>query len=59
MKYYNIELTPLAAMDLKIFLKRNKITFETSGAGDLIHFEIYASQNDVCMINLFLDTIYL
>lgn len=59
MKYYNIELTPLSSVDLKQFLHDNKITFETSGCGDLVHFEIYATQDQKNMINSFLDTLYL
>lgn len=59
MKYYNIELSPLAAVDLKQFLHDNKIMFESSGADNLVHFEIYASKNQVNMINSFLDTLYI
>lgn len=59
MKYYNIELTPLSSVDLKQFLHAAGITFETSGAGDLVHFEIYATQDQKNMINSFLDTLYL
>ena len=59
MRYYNIELTPLSSVDLKQFLHDNKITFETSGCGDLVHFEIYATQDQKNMINSFLDTLYL
>lgn len=59
MKYYNIELSPLASVDLKLFLHAAGITFETSGAGDLVHFEILASQDQKIMINSFIDTLYL
>ena len=54
MKYYNVELTPLASVDLKQFLHKNKIKYEISACYNLIHFEIYASQNQANMINSFL-----
>ena len=57
MKYYNIELTPMRSTILKQFLHDNRITFESSGAGNLVHFEIYASKNQATMINSFLDTL--
>lgn len=59
MKYYNIELTPLSSVNLKQFLHNAGITFESSGAGDLVHFEILATQNQKDMINSFIDTLYL
>lgn len=59
MKYYNIELSPLASVDLRYFLKENNITFETSACYGLIHFEILASQEQATMINSFLDTLYI
>ena len=39
-KYYNIELIKEDAEILKEYLHTNKIYFETSGCGNLIHFEI-------------------
>ena len=59
MKWYNIELSPLASVDLRYFLKENNIVFETSACYGLIHFEICASKKQVSMINSFLDTLYL
>ena len=59
MKWYNVELTPICSVDLKQFLHDNKITFETSGCGDLVHFEIQASQTQAKMINDFIDTLYI
>ena len=59
MKYYNIDLSPLASVELKQFLHDNKFTFETSGNGNLVHFEILASPEQAQAINNFLDTLYL
>ena len=59
MKYYNIDLSPLASVDLKQFLHDNKIKFETSACYNSVHFEILATQNQKDMINSFLDTLYL
>ena len=59
MKWYNIELTKVFGAELKYFLHERNITFETSGCGDMVHFEIYASKNDANMINSFLDTLYI
>lgn len=56
MKWYNFEtmFTSLAAA-LKRFLRENAIQFETSGAGQYIHFEIYASPEQANKINNKLD----
>lgn len=59
MKWYNIELTKVISGELKCFLHERNIVFETSGCGDLVHFEIYASKNQATMIDLFLDTLYM
>ena len=59
MKWYNVEITPMLGVDLRYFLKNNKIDFETSGCNGYIHFEIYASKKQVTMINSFLDTLYI
>ena len=55
MKYYNIELTQTEAAAFKQFLHNAGIIFETSGCYNLVHFEIYASQKQVSMINSFLE----
>lgn len=57
MKWYNIELKQNESNLLKDFLKEYGIKFESSGCYNLVHFEIFASQSQVNMINSFLDTI--
>lgn len=59
MKYYNVELATHEAMALKLFLRTNGFTFETSACFDSVHFEVLASQEQKDMINSFLDTLYL
>lgn len=56
--YKNVELSKRDAEQLKVFLKNNKIKFETSGAENLIHFEILVNQFEEKKINDFIDTLY-
>lgn len=55
--YKNVELSQNDAEELKAFLKNNKIKFETSGAENLVHFEILVNQFEEKKINEFLDTL--
>lgn len=54
--YKNVELSKNDAEELKVFLKKSKIKFETSQADNLIHFEILVNQFEEKAINNFLDT---
>ena len=56
--YKNVELSKRDAEQLKVFLKNNKIKFETSGAENLVHFEILVNQFEEKKINDFIDTLY-
>ena len=53
----NVELTKARADHLKAFLKKGNIKYEPSGAGDLIHFEIYCDETETEEINEFLVNI--
>lgn len=55
--YKNVELSKTEAEQLKVFLKNNKIKFETSGADNLVHFEILVNQFEEKKINEFLETL--
>lgn len=55
--YKNVELSKGEAEELKVFLKNNKIKFETSGAGDLVHFEVLVNKLEEKKINEFLGTL--
>lgn len=55
--YKNVELSKNDAEELKVFLKKTKIKFETSQADNLIHFEILVNQFEEKAINNFLDTL--
>lgn len=55
--YKNVELSKNDAEELKVFLKKSKIKFETSQADNLIHFEILVNQFEEKAINNFLDTL--
>lgn len=57
MRYYNIELARPEADLLKAFLLDNKITFETSGAGALVHFEVLLDNDNYMSCSNFLDTL--
>ena len=57
--YKNVELSKVEAEELKVFLKSNKIKFETSGAENLVHFEILVNQFEEKKINDFIDTYFI
>lgn len=41
MKWYNVELTKKDAEIFRVELKKGGIKYEASGAGCLVHFEVY------------------
>lgn len=45
-KWCSVELPQLAADKLRIFLHKNCISFETSGCYNLIHFEVYITDEE-------------
>lgn len=55
--YKNVELSKSDSNKLKEFLKNNKIKFETSGADNLVHFEILVNKFEEIKINEFLETL--
>lgn len=55
--YKNVELSKDNSSKLREFLIDNKIKFETSGVGDLVHFEILVNSIEEKKINNFLDTL--
>ena len=55
--YKNVELSKDDSNKLRAFLVENKIKFETSGAGDLVHFEVLVNSIEEKKINNFLDTL--
>lgn len=55
--YKNVELSKRDAEQLKVFLKNNKIKFETSGVENLVYFEILVNQFEEKKINEFLETL--
>lgn len=55
--YKNVELSKDDSNKLRAFLVENKIKFETSGVGDLVHFEILVNSIEEKKINNFLDTL--
>ena len=57
--YKNVELSKGEAEELKVFLKNNKIKFETSGAENLVHFEILVNKFEEKKINDFIDTYFI
>lgn len=59
-KYHNFENKNKYLCDcLSNFLKLNGIYYEKSGCGaGCFHFEILADENEVSLINKFLDSIF-
>ena len=54
MNYQNVELTIKDAATFSGFLKANGITYETSQADNLIHFEVLVSDATATACNDFL-----
>lgn len=54
-KWYNVELSGLDAERLSYFLTKKGIKFETSGAYNLTHFEIYATAKQADDIDAWID----
>lgn len=55
--YKNVELNKNDADKLRVFLKDNKIKFETSGVGKMVHFECLVNQFEEKKVNEFLETL--
>lgn len=55
--YKNVDLSKDDSNKLKEFLKNNKIKFETSGFGHLVHFEVLVNSIEENKVNNFLDTL--
>lgn len=53
--YKNVELSKDDSNKLRAFLVENKIKFETSGVGDLVHFEVLVDSIEENKVNNFLD----
>lgn len=56
-KWYSVQLNSEEAKTVRWFLKKNNIKFETSGCGFLVHFEIYCTEEDVKIIDEYIDNI--
>lgn len=63
MKWYNVEI-PYNTREyinrtnaFREWLVNHHFKHETSGAGEYVHFEVYASESMVSMINQALDTL--
>ena len=56
-KYFNVELNKEDAEKLKVFLKENGIYFEPSACYNLIHFEVKVNEEELKMVDNFLETL--
>ena len=62
-KYYNVEIAYNTremidrANNFRAWLYDNNIKYETSAAGDFVHFEILLSKEEVATVNNALDNI--
>lgn len=55
-KYYNFETRFVSLRDeLSIFLKLHGIYYECSGAHSFYHFEVLCNEDEVKLVNNFLD----
>lgn len=54
-KWYNVELDEDCAIKLRIFLIDNSIKHETSGADNLVHFEIELNDEEYKVVGKFID----
>ena len=55
-KWHNVELSQQEANEFKKYLHDNNIKFETSGAGDLVHFEVFVNTDEMESCDIFLGT---
>ena len=55
MKYYNVELFPVAAEKLQEFLYHIAAKFERSAAGSMVHFEILTDPAGAAAINQWIE----
>ena len=44
MKWYNVELNKKDAEIFRVELKKGGVKYEASGAGSLVHFEVYCNK---------------
>lgn len=56
-KYFNVELNKDDAEKLKVFLKEKGIYFEPSSCYNLIHFEIKVNEEELKIVDEFLDSL--
>ena len=54
--WYSVNLTPADADYYKDYLRENNITFEPSSFFDLIHIEIFMSEDEAARADAFLQT---
>lgn len=54
-KYVSVELESEPAGKFREYLRDMHIVFETSGAGDLTHFECLMDEDEVRKANIFLN----
>lgn len=58
-KWHNVELqNGKESDDFRHFLNENHIKFETSGAGNLVHFEVFVNTEEMKSCNLYLGTFF-
>lgn len=56
-RWHNVELkNGKESDDFRHFLNKNHIKFETSGAGDLVHFEVLVDNEEMEACDFFLGT---
>ncbi len=56
-QWHNVELENGKESDeFRHFLNKNKIKFETSGAGNLVHFEVLVNTKEMESCDLYLGT---
>lgn len=55
-KWHNVELSQQEAGEFKKYLRDNNIKFETSGAEDLVHFEVFVNTDEMESCDIFLGT---
>ena len=56
-RYMNVELEPHEADSLRAYLRGFGIAYETSQAGNLIHFEVLTDEVDRYFIDRFLEVL--
>lgn len=57
-KWYSVELEPEKARDFRRFIQDKRFSYDSSGAWNLVHFEVLLTDEDLQECNDMLDSLF-